>query len=227
MARKSFFKGIGMIALLGTLTLTTSNLAFAKSIDNSKSLTKFSTTAVNLSNLKISSEARNFAKKMITSGLIRDFKFDKDGKLVLKDSITNTKLKYSLSNSEVSSLIKLLAFAQQRKSVNISSQSKGILISPKVYVSDWKVYFSNEDINAFLFAAAQIGPEALAAALDAVATMMGGPVGTVIGTILDIVGAASLANLCYLIIQAEADGEGIYIGIDWSTGFPNYTQGLY
>ncbi|WP_234124660.1 hypothetical protein [Clostridium hydrogenum] len=227
MVRKNFFKGISAVALVGTLTLTTSNLAFAKSVSNLPSLSNLPSSSANLSNLKISSEARNSMKKMADSGLLKDFKFDKNGKLVLKDSIADAKIKYSLNDSDVNNLKKMLAFAQQRKSINISSQSKSKVISPNVYVSNWKVYFSNEDVNAYLFAAAETGPEALAAALDGLATLMGGPVGTVIGVVLDVLGASALARLCYLIIQAEVNDQGIYIGINWNGGFPNYTDGNY
>ena len=86
--------------------------------------------------------------------------------------------------------------------------------------------FTNSDIFIFLLVAAEAGPYALAAALDAVATLFGGPIGTVIGIILDIIGFATLANFAYLIFQAAWAGEGVYFGIDW-TPWPNYTQGLW
>lgn len=229
MLKKHFLKSMSLLTLTGILTLTTSNFVFAKGINNSVSSPNLVTTksSIDLSHLTISPKAISFTKKMIDSGLIKEFEFNKNGKLVLKDSINNIKVKYSLDDSSVHELKALLAFAQKRNSVNVSPESKNQVISPNVYVSNWKVYFSNDDINAFLFASAQIGPAALAAALDGVATLMGGPVGTTIGVVLDVLGASALSRLCYLIIQAEANDQGIYIGISWNGGFPNYTDGTY
>lgn len=79
----------------------------------------------------------------------------------------------------------------------------------------------------YFSAAAAIGPEALMLAVDGVLTMLGGPAGAVASVILDIVGIASITNLCYLIIQSAYYGKGIYIGIDWNGPFPNYTQGMW
>jgi hypothetical protein len=230
MLKNRFFKSISLLTLTGILTLSTSNLAFAKTINttsNTSSLAISQGNALNsLSKLTPSSKSITFTKKMLDSGLIREFYFNKNGKLALKDSLANIKIKYSLDDAYIKQLNALLAFAQKRTPVNMSSQIKGT-VSPDVYASNWKVYFTNSDVNAFLFASAEIGPAALDAALDGIATMMGGPVGTVIGLVLDVIGAASMANLCYLIVQAEYNGEGVYIGIDWNGPFPNYTQGLW
>ncbi len=51
--------------------------------------------------------------------------------------------------------------------------------------------------------------------------MIGGPAGTIITTVLDVLGMASLGRFCYVITQAEFAHEGVYIGIEWNHGFPN------
>lgn len=54
-----------------------------------------------------------------------------------------------------------------------------------------------------------MGPEALAAALTALGTMIGGPAGTIAGMIVSAVGTLYLANLALQITRAVATGKGI------------------
>lgn len=87
----------------------------------------------------------------------------------------------------------------------------------RLHVEGTFIYISHTDLVAgscaALWAAAQSGPAALGAALTALATLIGGPVGTAIGAILGFLGAASLATLCGMIIWAVANGRGIRIGL--------------
>lgn len=94
-------------------------------------------------------------------------------------------------------------------------------------VKDWKVYFSLDEVKMYFFAAAATGPVALAAALNSVVFLLGGPVATTISLVLTIIGTATLVNLCYLITQAVVQKKGIYIGISWNGAFPNYAQGTW
>lgn len=75
--------------------------------------------------------------------------------------------------------------------------------------------------------AAQIGPAALIAEIEAVSLMLGGPVSAVVAAILSAVGICSFGDLAYLVIQAAANDQGIYFGIDWNGVFPNPTQGTF
>ncbi|MGP8161374.1 MAG: hypothetical protein ACLQGJ_09185 [Candidatus Dormibacteria bacterium] len=89
------------------------------------------------------------------------------------------------------------------------------------------IYFTYSNVLSFLYGAALAGPWAIAAAITAVASIMGGPVGTVIGIIVSIIGGATIANLAYLILQAVSQGRGIYFGITWDWIFPNWTEGTW
>ena len=51
----------------------------------------------------------------------------------------------------------------------------------RIHVKNWKVYFTYNDVMATLFAAAQVGPAAITAALTALGSAYPG-VGTAIGT---------------------------------------------
>lgn len=84
----------------------------------------------------------------------------------------------------------------------------------------------SSDMVAFLFTAATLGPAALAAAINAMGWVLGGPFGGAIAFIMSIIGFATLANLAYMIIQAHIYHVGVYFGITWNP-FPNYTQGFW
>lgn len=101
------------------------------------------------------------------------------------------------------------------------------VIQTRMFVEGGKIYFDNVDVNAFLLSAATLGPEALYAALVGLGSLAGGPVGTVITAVLGAIGAASLSYLCYLIVQAHVNGQGIYIGIEMNGIFPNIVTGTW
>lgn len=101
------------------------------------------------------------------------------------------------------------------------------IIQPRIFLEGGKVYFDNADIHALLLGAASLGPEALYAAIVGISTLVGGPVGTAISGILGFLGAASLGYLCYLIIQASVNGQGIYIGVEMNGIFPNIVAGTW
>lgn len=79
----------------------------------------------------------------------------------------------------------------------------------------WYISYSDLTIGiaTAVTVAAGIGPEALAAALTALGTMVGGPAGTIAGILVSAVGAAYLANLALQITRAVATGKGICLTI--------------
>lgn len=174
--------------------------------------------------LKPSTELLSFSKKMIDTGLIKEFALDQQNHLELKHPIDTLQKRYNLTPEESNIVSKMIT--TNKNTLSPVGVQKGD-VRPEVFVSNWKVYFTYDDVNALLFAAASIGPAALAAELELIGTMMGGVVGTTIATILNILGAASLINLAYLIVQAEYRHQGIYIGIAWNGPFPNITQGTW
>ena len=79
----------------------------------------------------------------------------------------------------------------------------------------WYISYSDLTIGiaTAVTVAAGIGPEALAAALTALGTMVGGPAGTIAGILVSAVGAAYLANLALQITRAVATGKEICLTI--------------
>ncbi|TQR19710.1 hypothetical protein [Psychrobacillus vulpis] len=110
---------------------------------------------------------------------------------------------------------------------DITKEFPGDTVSPMAQVKDWKVYFTLDEVKMYFFVAASTGPVALAAALNSVVFLLGGPVATTISLVLTIIGTATLVNLCYLITQAVVLKKGVYIGITWNGAFPNYAQGTW
>jgi len=66
---------------------------------------------------------------------------------------------------------------------------------------------------------------AMEAAINAIGYLASGPFGTVI-TVLSIIGLASVASFCYLVIQALVRKKGVYIKVGLNHYFPYISQGL-
>ena len=163
------------------------------------------------------------------------FTFDKNGALSLTKDISEIKTTFNFDENFMSRLDTLLKSDIARNgasyangtNLNMSYSSftkDNNVIQPMVHVSDWKVYFTYEEVMASFFAAAQIGPSAIIAALAGLGTAIGGPVGATIGT---IVGYISGADFLYLVLRAAALKKGVYIGLDWDGPFPVPTQGTW
>lgn len=149
------------------------------------------------------------------------FILDDKGKLYVEATDQEILEVTGFNQSELARFRSLIKLGNQ---FTATDKAESGLIIPYVHVSDWKVYFTYNDVQLFLLAAAQVGPAAMTAALTALSTMVSPGVGTVIGIVVGIVGAA---DLCYLVIQSQFRGQGIYIGIDWNGIFPNYAQGYW
>lgn len=224
-----------LVAIVFSVILTLLMSAFPV-MANATPIPPSTLTPAALGSFTPSTEAIEFTNKMFSSGLISEFSFDKKGELALKDSLENIKAKYNLDDAYMQKLELVLKNGQKTNIVNNgATQNQNIgttknqnnVIQPNLSVSGATVYFTNSDVTAFLFAAASVGPAAVFAALDALATITGGLVGTAIVTILGIIGFASLAQFTYYIIQAEYYGQGVYIGIQWNGLFPNIVQGTW
>ena len=213
-------------------------------IDSERSL---STALIKNGNyfVTLDQETKNFLQTMTESGVLKEISSGPDGKMVLlNEDESYLKLTYGL-NDEFILLLKeivkdannkgVLQGGQEQLNTRLtSSQSSSIynpiqnVVSPQVFLQDSKIYFTQADIDLYLFVAAGIGPEALAAALSALAFLFGGPVGSIITFALTLIGIGTLTNLCYLIIQAKVNKRnGVYIGLNWDGIFPNYSQGTW
>lgn len=93
-------------------------------------------------------------------------------------------------------------------------------VQPAMFVKDWKIWFTYDDVMRILVPAATMGADSLYAAIVALSTAIGGVVGGGLATALGIVGVPSLGYLCYLALQAGVNHQGVYIGVEMNGAFP-------
>lgn len=164
-------------------------------------------------------DAIEFMQKM--TSVYNYFSLNEDGILTVSKTEEEIQSIADFSDAEMLLYNEMLQYNQSHPaSTNPGTPS----VSPRITVEDWKIYFTYEEVQMYLSAAAAIGPAAMTAALTALTTVVSPGVGTVLGA---IIGYVVSADLCYLVIQAGLNQQGIYIGIDWNGIFPNYTQGTW
>lgn len=129
-----------------------------------------------------------------------------DDQLTLSLTIDELKSDYGFSDTQCNRLFKDIV------GTTVYS-SPEYMPMPNLHVDGAAVYFDNGDIHAFLLAAATIGPEAMAAAITAVSTAVGGLAGTALGGIIALLSVPSLIEICGKTIVAAGTGRGIYIGL--------------
>lgn len=172
----------------------------------------------------LSKEDLNFIKEM--EKIYSYFDFDSKGDLILTKSIDELKDEYGFDEVFISRLNTVLnsnLSKQISKSVSEKSIKDNSLSPDRIHVKNWKVYFTYDDVMATLFAAAQVGPAAITAALTALGSVYPG-VGTVIGAVIGLLGGGTIV---YWVLQAAANKQGLYIGIDWNGVFPNPAIGTW
>lgn len=163
----------------------------------------------------LTTEDKDFLKKLET--IFEYFELDKNGMLSL--SLTESQLiqNFGFTNKELVKLYNTIDFQHQM------ANQEGKPPQTRIHVSNWKVYFTNGDVHATLFAAAQVGPAAIVAALSALGSVYPG-VGTVIGAAVGVIGGGTIV---YWVFQAVCLGKGLYIGVDWNGPFPNPAIGTW
>jgi len=139
--------------------------------------------------------------------------FDKENKIKICLSDDQLMTNFGFSEQEVRFLHRSVLNKQVYSSNHDLADNNPI--TPLVHISDGALYISYNDLVAGvasgLLIAANAGPAAMAAALTALMSIVGGPVGIVIGAILSVVAVPSLTELCGRVLWAIATGQGIYI----------------
>lgn len=148
------------------------------------------------------------------------FAIDNNGKLYLTVEINELQSKFQLDEQFIQKLNDILQSPISNN--NLHSYSSGSNVGlRRVFVKNWKIYFSYEEVESLFVAAANAGPAAMTATFAAIGIMY--PVfGSVVGTIVGIVGGGTL---CYHVLQAAARRQGLYVGVDWNGPFPIPTLG--
>lgn len=190
----------------------------------------------------LSPSALAFSHLLVSTTLLKEFTFQ-NGQLGLAEPIATLTAHYHLNSSDVQYIDNMLAFSKTMHAEVATSLGVGPTdtvanpaapnvtgqhsVSPYLSVHNWTIYFTNWDVTAFLLAAAQAGVWAMAGALTWIASIFGGPVGTVIGVVLAIIGVPTLAAICYNVMQAGWTHRGLYIGVQWNWWWPNVVVGVW
>lgn len=167
---------------------------------------------------KLSPEDVQFVKNVSKAGPTF---VDEEGKIATTASDRELSDNYGFSDQDLERLHESVL----GKPMNLSSSSNDAPISSSssttpveyAYRDGSSVCFTHNDLlvgaGAAIVAAADAGPVALAAALEAAATAFGGPVGTAIGFVLAAVSAPSLVELGGRAVTAVATNRDLKIGV--------------
>lgn len=142
------------------------------------------------------------------------FEITNHGKLTLGLTDAQLASEYNLTDLEIAWVHDLLVF---------HANASSAFGQNRMHISDWKIYFTNGDVVTLLWQAALAGPPAIIAALSALGTIYPG-VGNIIGGIIGLLGGSTI---CYWVLQAVANRQGLYVGIDWNGPFPNPAIGTW
>lgn len=202
--KERLFKFISFlsIALMLSLTIMPGSTTFANenvNLDTEEN--------VYLNDVELSEEDLDFINKVVSLSEFYEVNTDTNKLEVSldKNSIISD---YHFTEEEYDRLVDVVLNHQVNNNVEGT-------VTPYVHVSNGALYISHNDLTAGIFAsvaaAALVSPVALQAALIAVSSVVGGPVGAVLGTIMTVISGPSLIELGGRIVTAVATGRGIYI----------------
>lgn len=209
MFKTSRWKATGVAtAILTAMTATSvAPVVHAQQVpeQSTKAPVKVSQNDVFLSDYSLTSEQQRYFDNVVEIG--EYFEYDANGNLVLpvEDDLLRG---HGFSQSDINLL---------RTSIDDAGNGSATqnTVSPMVHVSDGALYISHHDLVSGIAVgvgtAASVGPAALQAALISLGTLLGGPVGSVISTVIAIAGMPSMIELAGRITFALATGQGIYI----------------
>lgn len=146
----------------------------------------------------------------------------------------NQNLKISLSDQELGKIYSnneeglQTVYSTLERAIPMPKENVKQSSSPfRLAVHSGKVWFHHQDVVATLYGAAVAGPAAVYAALTSLGTFTTGPVGGAVIAALGIIGLPGLNDFVYQILQASANGQGVYIGAEMNGAFPNIVSGTF
>ncbi len=222
--RKNLIVGLSILTLAPIMTATfVSSKVLADEVDTEQQANLSDSDEVKLSDT-FTEEDEAYLTKLET--IYNKFSIDGTGYLELSLSNQELKEKYDFTDQEVEKINDSIDFQHQQKNKYQKFENDEIpTITPYLHVSDWKVYFTYDDLVMYLSSAIQAGAPAVIATLASMGTITASPgVGTVLGT---IAGLYSAGTVIYEVTQALANKQGWYIGVDWNGAFPNPTTGFW
>lgn len=216
---KKFFKKLISCLLSCILIFSTATVAFAApSTQSSEPEVFYSSSDVNLSEEELA-----FLEK-VTS--VSSFYYIDSNTNLLALSLSQEELinEYGFTDTECDKL-----FTEVLGTYVSPDFASSVMPFGQTHVEGTTLYISAMDLRFGAFAslatAATAGPAALAAAFTAISTAIGGPIGTLLGAIVSVVGSATLIAMCATITTAIATNKGIYIRLEMAV--PPVQVGLW
>ncbi len=142
------------------------------------------------------------------------FSLDDEGALSLELEYSKLQSDYGFTEEEIEKLDS--AILEQNLGISYVNQDE-TTVQPQVYVEDWKIYFTTDEVRMYLGSAIQAGAPAVIASIASLGSTVPG-IGTVIGA---AAGLWAGSEILYHATQALANEQGFYIGITWNGAFPN------
>lgn len=193
-----FKKLIAILLVIAQSSLSLGTTAFAASHDAVIS------GDIYCYDVQLSEADNDFINKVVS--VSEYWYFDENNNLALNLTENQLKTTYEFSDEQYNRLTsEIIGYSLP----DVSSEPA------PAFVEDGTLYITYDDLTVGMFAAvaaaATVGPAALEAALVALASALGGPVGTILSLILTVIAAPSLVELAGRIIYAVATQQGIYI----------------
>lgn len=229
MFKKSLIASVSALMLIPSVSVGATSIKAYTDEDNEDIRVQKMNEEDNIKPINISEEISEKDKIFMSKleAIYSDLELDSDNHLVLNVSDSELREQYNFSDQDIDQLHKTISF--QRNNADRYSTDSDLnnnhLIAPALHVSDWKVYFTTDDIRMYLGSAIQAGAPAVVAALASLGSVVATPgVGTVMGA---LAGLFSGGTILYQLTQALANEQGWYIGVDWNGAFPNPTMGFW
>lgn len=160
----------------------------------------------------LTEEDKNFLDKL--EGVYPYFSLDDEGALSLDLEYSKLQSEHGFTEEDVEKLDSVIS--EQNLGVSYVNEDE-TTVQPQVYVEDWKIYFTTDEVRMYLGSAIQAGAPAVIAAIASLGSTVPG-IGTVIGA---AAGLWAGGEILYYATQALTYEQGFYIGITWNGAFPN------
>lgn len=211
--------GLSIFLFSSSLLPLSSYSVFADEVDKNYEEKVLNYSSVPSINYNFSS---SFFQKM---GQVLDkysFEEDANGMLRLTFSLTKNELlnQYNFTNDEADKLLADVYYAPK-----VLKEDPGYN-GERLHFSNGIIYFNYEDVVQTLNWAASVGPAAMYGVLVGISSGLG-PAGTIAGSVLGVIGLPSLAGFCYVVLQAVANRQGVYLGLTFNGAFPNIQFGYW
>lgn len=219
--KKLLVSGAALLTVGLPLSSTFTSVQASEEVDTSTNdSASYETATENVTTIDsyLTDEDTVFLNKLET--IFPYFDLNETGQLLLNIDTETLISEFNFSVEEVHRLNNIIT-SQNNEVTSFANEEP--IITPRVVVEDWKIYFTAEEVPLYLGAAIQSGAPAVIATLSTLGSTVPG-IGTIIGAAAGIWGGS---QIIYHGTQALVNNQGFYIGVDWNGVFPNSAIGTW